>query len=238
MISARPFLLSSDREFHWTLPPLLSFDYFSFQKEGAGSLLLIGMHLAERMPWLCARHPLCFPEEPGWIDLECKRILGKRFRSRETASLGKESWLDPIALVLQTLSQTGHAFEEEPRFAPQVKVPGKLLPRRLTAKAELAFQNRELCFHSRNFSELSQCLHAELTLIFALSRFLNELPEPPEMLESFRLETTLKPCKMCAAFLHAMKGKCQSFHVSYVEDDPGRLAADTLLDRFGYQNSR
>jgi hypothetical protein len=236
MISPRPFLLSSDRTFHWTLPPLLSFDYFSFQKDGAGSMLLIGMHLAESMPWLCARHPLCFPQEPGWIDQECKRILGKRFRPHERPSLKEEKHLDPIAQVLETVTQTAHVFDEEPRFVPQVKVPGKLLPRKLTARAELVIQDREFCFHSRNFSELSQCLHAELTLVFALSRFLSELPEPPETIASFRLETTLKPCKMCAAFLHAMKPKCQSFHVSYVEDDPGRLATDTLLDRFGYQS--
>jgi hypothetical protein len=144
--------------------------------------------------------------------------------------------MDPLALVLKTLDKAGHSFESEPEHPTLAKTPGKLIPRKLTAKAQITLHNTEMTLHSRNFSELSQCLHAELTLIFGLSRLLSLIPNQPEKLEAFNLETTLKPCKMCAAFLHVLRRKCKSFQVTYFEDDPGRLAAQTLLDQFGYRS--
>lgn len=241
----RPFpylsLQSSDRSSIWTLPPRVSSDYFSLQNEGAGALLLIGMHLSDAMPWTCARNPLHFVKGPGLIDLESKRILGKRFRIASEGSLESHSSpalnvIDPIALVLERLSIAGHSFQPDEEAWPDLKKePGKLLPRKLSAKAFVSWSEGEIQLASRNFSEISQCLHAEVTLIFALSRLLCEQPRQVEALDEFRLETTLKPCRMCAAFLHAIKGNCRSFAVAYLEDDPGPLAANTLLDRFGYE---
>jgi hypothetical protein len=230
-----PRLLSSPKNSHWILLPRISFDYFGFQEQGAGALLLIGMHLTDSMPWLCARHPLEFSAAPGCIDLESKRILGKRFRQNPAESPVAFQVIDPIARVLETLDDAGHAFDKKPVHPELAKVPGKLQPRRLNATAQLVIAGESLTLYSRNFSELSQCLHAELTLIFGLSRYLSERPQLPERLQSFELETTLKPCKMCAAFLHTLRRSCDAFHVKYQEDDPGRLAADTLLDRFGYE---
>lgn len=232
-----PSLLASPKNFHWTLPPRVSLDYFALHEQGAGALLLIGMHLTDSMPWLCARHPLCFPLAPGFIDQESKRILGKRFRSGPDERPRDCRPIDPIARVLETLDKTGHSFETRPVHPELPKIPGKLQPRRLTAEAKVVIAGTSLTFYSRNFSELSQCLHAELTLIFGLSRYLSALPQPPDRLQSFELETTLKPCKMCAAFLHALRRKCDAFQVRYDEDDPGRLAADTLLDRLGYEGT-
>lgn len=230
-----PRLLSSPKNFYYTLPPRVSSDYFAFQEQGAGALLLIGMHLTDRMPWLCARHPLCFSSAPGFIDRESKRILGKRFRLHPDEGSATFQVIDPIALVLETLENAGHDFDKRPVHPQMAKVPGKLQPRRLHAAVQVVIAGERINFYSRNFSELSQCLHAELTLIFELSRYLSERPQPPDRLQSFELETTLKPCKMCAAFLHALRRTCDVFLVKYAEDDPGRLAADTLLDRFGYE---
>lgn len=230
-----PRLLSSPKNFHWILPPRVSSDYFALQEQGAGALLLIGMHLTDSMPWLCARHPLEFSSEPGFIDLESKRILGKRFRQHSAQSPAAFQVIDPIARALAILANVGHAFDQKPVHPELAKVPGRLQPRKLNATAQLVIGGENLTLYSRNFSELSQCLHAELTLIFGLSRYLSERPEPPVRLQSFELETTLKPCKMCAAFLHKLRQKCETFQVRYHEDDPGRLAADTLLDRFGYE---
>lgn len=234
-MSDSPRLLSSAKNFHWTLPPLVSSDYFAFQDQGAGALLLIGMHLTDSMPWLCARHPLEFSSAPGFIDLESKRILGKRFRRFPAEDPTAFQVIDPIARVLDTLEAAGHTFDQKPVHPELAKVPGKLQPRRINAVAEVGLAGESLTFYSRNFSELSQCLHAEVTLIFGLSLYLSARPQPPDRLQSFELETTLKPCKMCAAFLHALRRKCAAFRVNYHEDDPGRLAADTLLDRFGYK---
>lgn len=234
-----PYLLSSNRAFFWTLHQRVSFDYFSFQEEGSGSLLLIGMHLSETMPWLCARNPLYFADSPGIIDTESKRILGKRFKIRLDPLVMQHEVVDTISLVIQTINKTGHSFRSEPVMVhPIPKTPGKLLPRKLTAKAHITFNDVELSLYSRNFSEVSQCLHAELTLMFGLSQLLSQMPNRPEKLDEFWLESTLKPCKMCAAFLHVVRKKCRSFMVTYLEDDPGPLAANTLLDRFGYQLSQ
>jgi hypothetical protein len=233
-----PRLLASNREFFWTLRPDLSFDYFSFQEEGAGSLLLIGMHLSDAMPWLCARNPLYFARAPGLVDLESKRILGKRFRTDTDLvdpSLPFRT-LDTLALVLHIVKETGHSFQSDSGIPTLPKIPGKLLPRQLKAKVQVTTEGREWTLHARNFSEVSQCLHAELTLVMGLSQLFSGLPQPPEKLDTFQLETTLKPCRMCAAFLHVVRKKCRAFSVSYEEDDPGRLAAHTLLDRFGYQS--
>jgi hypothetical protein len=234
-MSDYPRLLSSPKNFYWTLPPRVSSDYFGFQEQGAGALLLMGMHLTDPMPWLCARHPLGFSAAPGFIDLESKRILGKRFRLHPAEGPATFQLIDPITRVLDIVDNAGHAFDTIPVHPELAKVPGKLQPRRLNATAKVVIAGESLVFHARNFSELSQCLHAELTVIFGLSRHLSERPQPPRRLQSFELDTTLKPCKMCAAFLHALRPKCEAFQVRYHEDDPGRLAADTLLDRFGYE---
>ncbi len=188
------------------------------------------------MPWLCARNPLYFSKDPGLIDLECKRILGKRFKPYPDVLPVEYQSVDPIARLLAITGKAGHTFASEAVHPILSKTPGKLLPRRLSAKAQIAFRDTELCLYSRNFSELSQCLHAELTLIFGLSQILSELPNAPEKLECFKLETALKPCKMCAAFLHILRKKCLTFQVNYFEDDPGRLASHTLLDRYGYHS--
>lgn len=204
--------------------------------EGAGALLLIGMHLVDPMPWLCARNPLYFRQDPGLIDLESKRILGKRFKPYPDQLPEQGETLDPMARVLDLVEQAGHDFATEVEAPHLVKTPGKLLPRKLVAHARIRFHDQELNLYSRNFSELSQCLHAELTLIFGLARILSQLSEAPQKLQDFHLETTLKPCKMCAAFLHVLRRKCDNFRVTYFENDPGRLAAHTLLDQYGYQS--
>lgn len=230
-----PALISSNKAFLWTIPEKMSGDYFDFQREGSGSLLLIGMHVSDELPWICARNPLHFPREPGLIDVESKRILGKRYRVSGEGIDSKESQiLDTIPLVLGKLQNAGHSFEaDDPSFPELEKKPGKLIPRKLAAEAKISAQGREFTLRSRNFSEISQCLHAELTLIFRLGQILSETSI--DVLDGFHLQTTLKPCRMCASFLHVLRGKCRSFRVAYSEDDPGPLAANTLLDRFGYQ---
>ncbi len=195
------------------------------------------MHLADPMPWLCARNPLYFPKDPGLIDLESKRILGKRLKPGADLLPERSKELDPIVRVLDLLDEAGHSFTREVEPPQLVKTPGKLVPRKLVAHAHIRFHEQELDLYSRNFSELSQCLHADLTLIFGLSKLLSEMKDPPATLQAFQLKTTLKPCKMCAAFLHVLRRKCSIFRVTYFEDDPGRLAAHTLLDQHGYQST-
>lgn len=230
-----PFLLSADQSCYWTLPSQLQYDFFSFRDQGAGALLLIGMHLAESMPWRCARNPVYFAENPGPLDREAKRILGKRFQSGSRQGSLPLRLLDTIALVLQRLAASGHCFDSPPhREWPDHKNPGQLLPRRILASARIELADESFELHARNFSEISQCLHAELVLLFELSRRLSEKLLPLNALKAFQLRTTLKPCKMCAAFLYAVGTCCRSFHVQFDEHDPGRLAADTLLDRHSY----
>ena len=80
-------------------------------------------------------------------------------------------------------------------------------------------------------------MHAELSVLFALGALLAETFSNGR-LQSFALETTLKPCRMCASFLHVVRGKTDDFAVRYEEDDPGPLARHTLLDQFGYGQMR
>lgn len=235
-----PYLQASQGPFAWTLPETLGFDAFAWRAEAPAALLLIGMHLSDPRPWDCARRPLFLKAQPGLIDLESKRLLGKRLRAFEELSSPLALALKPldsIALVLSRLESLGHSLESEPTWPnPATKEAGKLLPRKLLARARVRLGGEELSLVARNFSEISQCLHAELVLLFGLSRLLSlrKLPPIPEALERFEIEATLKPCKMCAAFLFSLREKCQVFSVRYEEDDPGPLARNTLLDRFGY----
>ncbi|MCX6129272.1 MAG: hypothetical protein NTX25_09455 [Proteobacteria bacterium] len=236
-----PHILASDRSFFWTLQPNLDLDYFSFRTEGAGALLLLGMHLVEKRPWECARNPVYFSEQPGYIDIEAKKILGKRFKQAESSPLESTSKpiraLDPWLEILASIDKAEHCFFIQPRWPDLTnKQAGKLLPRKLWAKAEVSFEGGKYCLYSRNFSELSQCLHAELVLLFGLSRLLSQEQKRPDRIISLVLEASLKPCKMCAAFLDLVRQKCLSFEVKYAEDDPGPLAANTRLDRFSYRS--
>ena len=234
-----PCLLDSTASFYWTLPQTRGFDYFGFYGEGAGALLLIGMHLSDPMPWKCARRPLWFVHEPGLIDRESKRILGKRQAQVSTPKLAVHPYrpIDPMAMVLSTLRDCGHNMLVESARPDLIKAPGKLLPRRLHARARILMSGESVTLFSRNFSERSQCLHAELTLLIGLNQLLGEQLMAPPFLDELHIYTTLKPCKMCAAFLHIARQRSRIFALYYAQDDPGRLAADTCLDRFGYESS-
>lgn len=232
-----PCIRAAKRDFYWTLEEKLTYDCFDFRRSAPASMLLIGIHLEDERPWECARFPAFLPEAPGPIDLATKRLLGKRLRNgADEPPEWKGPWakLDTIALALGKIDGTLHSFTGSPRWpSSSEKRPGHLLPRRLTARARIRWETAEIELTSRNFSEISQCLHAELTLIFELSRRLSR--NCPPFLELFELESTLKPCKMCAAFLFLLKARSQRFRVSYEEDDPGPLAQDTWLDRTGYE---
>ncbi len=243
MKASFPRILSSQKTFYWTLPAALHCDAFSFQSSAPAALLLLGMHIKDPLPWMCARNPVEWEQEPALLDLECKRILGKRYRlfTEDHSTTPNSSLLyepiDTIAVILKLLKSIDHNFLDPNQTLPQlIKVPGKLLPRHLFAQAEIRFSTSTVKLYSRNFSELSQCLHAELSLLFALSEMLRGLPPENQPIRSFHLHSTLKPCKMCAAFLHLVRGFCQSFDVSFDEHDPGKLASDTLLDRYGYRS--
>lgn len=235
MASDRPEIPSSDRGHVWTLTPSLSMDRFGFEKEGALALLLLAMHISDERPWAAARNPVFYTRPPGDIDREAKRILAKRFRPKEVLRLEKQA-LDPIPLILKKVKE--HNFESKEIVWPQVeKMPGKLLPRKLSASVQITVGNAEFELYARNFTEMSQCLHAELVLLFALSAKLMTLGQT-DILQSFKLHSSLKPCKMCAAFLHEVKEHTKEFLVTFDSDDPGPLARNTALDRFGYSISR
>ncbi len=233
MKSFRPRVLASHRQSYWTLRDEISADGLKLIDEASGSLLLIAMHLQEERPWTAARNPLLFDlNGPGSIDKETKRILGKRHRQ----GLGDEAplvELDPIALLLTRIKDEGLDLRQElVPFPERIKEPGKLLPREIIATLHIETDQGPTTWRARNMSELSQVLHAELILVFALSQWLSE--RPLAHIQSFKLHASLKPCRMCAAFLEAVKDSCDSFEVSYEEDDPGPLAQNTLLDQYGY----
>ncbi len=222
-------ILASDRQTLYALKKDLTGDHFGFTREGSAALLWIAMHLNDPRPWTAARNPMFGTRAPAMIDQATKRILGKRFSSDDPPQLPVRE-LDPFALALTKIEASGHSFESEDVPWPTVKkVPGKLLPRKLLAHARIQTPDETKNYYARNFTEISQCLHAELSLLLYLSR------EPLTLL-SFSLKTTLKPCRMCAAFLHHLRSQTSSFHIEYEEDDPGPLAANTLLDQYGYRN--
>ncbi|MFY7928264.1 MAG: Bd3614 family nucleic acid deaminase [Oligoflexus sp.] len=233
-----PYVLASDRSFYWVSVAKPRADFFDFVEEGSGALLLLAVHLCDPMPWLAARHALCFEQKAGIIDKESKRILGKRFCEEKAASpTVHRHVLDPILLLTERLAASKYDFlRTDIPTSLFVKQPGKLLPRKLQASVSVCYKGGTFELHSRNFSEISQCLHAELCVLLELSRRLSVMDEPPLWLESFHLKTTLKPCRMCAAFLHITRSRCHKFSVTYEEEDPGRLAQNTLLDRWGYES--
>jgi hypothetical protein len=253
-----PLILSSDGSFFWQLADFLKDDYFSFYSEGARALLLIGAHLSDPYPWRCARHPVLFDGPVGLIDAESKKILGKRFARLEHLTahpdLGPPSnrprsttpkietlrtvVIDPFAEVLRRLDQSEDMLDPQASTPWRTrKTPGKIVPRAIKAKLTVKFGDRELTLYGRNYGDISQCLHAELALLLALSRILGQNPESPQTLEFLRVTSALKPCRMCAAFLHIVRKKCAYFSVEYDLDDPGPLARHTLLDQFGYGHS-
>lgn len=233
--------MSSDRNRRWTLARELSHDYFDFRSEAPASLLLIAMHLSDGMPWISARNPLYLDAAVSAIDNACKRILGKRYRDWSALSEAEKelplSELDTWGIIDQKLRVAGHDFQSPTVQWPELKKePGKLLPRQLTAsvKVEIASSTYEL--RSRNFTEISQCLHAELTLIAGLSRQLSLINPERFPINNLSFECTLKPCRMCASFLHSLRRHCKVFAVRYHEDDPGPLAQNTALDQHGYHS--
>jgi len=138
---------------------------------------------------------------------------------------------------LQRISGSGDFLNREMMDVPSIpKSPGQIGPRPITATVEVRFAGDVLTLHGRNYSETSQCLHAELVLLFALSATLSRHPQSPSRLSLFHLRSQLKPCRMCAAFLHCVRDKCDDFSVVYDQDDPGPLARNTLLDRYGYRS--
>jgi len=247
-----PLILSSDGSFFWRLAEHLRDDYFDFRHEGAGALLLIGIHLSDPLPWVCARHPVLFDGPVGLIDTESKRILGKLLGNiapspghgerenddrTDTAPLSKTRHVDPIALAVKKIHAMGDLFDPQAAVGPNIpKTPGRIGPRAIGAKLHVTFDGHDLRFYGRNYSEISQCLHAELALVFVLSAILKESVKKPERLDFFHLESQLKPCRMCAAFLHTVAAKCDDFRVDYERDDPGPLARNTLLDQYGYEH--
>ncbi len=220
-------ILASDKQTLYALKKDLTGDHFGFMREGSAALLWIAMHLSDPRPWTAARNPMYGKHAPGMIDQATKRILGKRFSLDDPPDLTTTE-LDPFALALSKILSTGHRFESENVSWPEEKkIPGKLQPRKLSAHACIQTPTQTLNVYSRNFTEISQCLHAELSLLLYLSQL-------PLTLLSFSLKTTLKPCRMCAAFLYQLRSQTPSFHVEYEQDDPGPLAANTLLDQYGY----
>lgn len=223
-----PLILAADRSHYWGLTSRPPNDVFDFYREGQAALLLLAMHLSDPRPWIAARNPVLLSRSEGFIDSASKRILGKRFRAYVDHALPIQR-LDVFQAVISASKKSGHDFLSESIVFPErIKSPGKLLARELTAEATVKSAGKIYRYYSRNFSEISQCLHAELTLVFALSQDLREIPE------SFELQSTLKPCRMCAAFLYAVRLKTLKFKVEYEHDDPGPLAQNTLLDVHGY----
>jgi hypothetical protein len=222
-------ILSSDKQILYTLANDLAADPFGFSQEGPAALLWIAMHLSDPRPWTAARNPMYREPGLGAIDQATKRVLGKRFHWGEPPRVPRKE-LDPYGLALSKIRATGHDFTSVNIVWPSSeKVAGKLQARRLWAHASIQTPNRALDLYSRNFAEISQCLHAELSLLLYLI-------QQPLTLVSFALRTTLKPCRMCAAFLHQLRHHTQAFKVEYEQDDPGPLASRTLLDQYGYQN--
>lgn len=253
-----PLILSSDESFFWQLADILKDDYFSFGSEGSRALLLIGAHLSDPYPWRCARHPVFFDGPVGVIDSESKKILGKRYARLEhlkscsdpdpssnqprntTAKMDmfRTVVIDPFAEVLKRLDQSEDLLDPQVSLpSGTLKTPGKIVPRAIKATLTVIFGGRELTLYGRNYGDISQCLHAELALLLALSRILCQHPDSPQTLDFLRLTSALKPCRMCAAFLHIVRRKCAYFSVDYDLDDPGPLARNTLLDQFGYGHS-
>jgi Bd3614-like deaminase len=238
-------ILSSEQDFFWTHTKSPTWDYFGFAHEGAGALLLLAMHLRDKMPWRCARNPLEYNSSmPGVIDLESKRLLAKRYRLGETSQTdcNTPTALPLIEIDLMTefqkiISASGHDFSQPIIWPELPKIPGRLMPRAISAVVDVTFSGNHCQFHARNLSEHSQCLHAELTILLRLSTQLANQELPPEKIDSFKLHCTLKPCRMCAAFLYFASERCVNFQVSFDNDDPGRLASKTLLDRYGYFRS-
>jgi len=138
------------------------------------------------------------------------------------AELATMRSVDPISLAVKKIHAVADLFDPQAAVGPTLpKTPGRIGPRAIGAKLRVTFGGHDLSLYGRNYSEISQCLHAELALMFALSALLAQAEKRPQKLDFFHLESQLKPCRMCAAFLHVVRAKCEDFHVTYEHDDPG-----------------
>lgn len=243
--SVFPRILSSGKEFYWTLGGSLDWDYFGLAQEGVASILLLGVHLAESHPWKCARNPIVLQGDPGVIDQESKRVLAKRFHMSTDGSdrgVGGHNvplkGIDLMAAFDQCIERVGHSFEYPVVWPEWEKSPGKLVPRKISAELKVEIGLETWVLYARNFSEISQCLHAEIAILLKISEKISTMAQHPMAIQDFTLNCTLKPCKMCASWLYFVSKKCLQFSLSYELDDPGPLAKNTLLDQFGYRFCR
>lgn len=92
--------------------------------------------------------------------------------------------------------------------------------------AILVSKTGELLDWALNTNAVNKTLHAELNLVQSFYRkFKSKLPA------GAKLYTTLKPCKMCAAFITDAAEDIRTLEVIYDEDDLGTNARNTTLEK-------
>lgn len=100
-----------------------------------------------------------------------------------------------------------------PRQGPQFQLARSV-------SALLMGPNNQLIAASINTNSTHKIQHAEYNLLLNLW---NQLEVPPPA--GSHLWVSLRPCKMCAGLLSHFSSQTRSqFHVTYLEDDPGRMA--------------
>ncbi|GIL18165.1 MAG: hypothetical protein BroJett040_19160 [Oligoflexia bacterium] len=86
--------------------------------------------------------------------------------------------------------------------------------------------NGKILEYSTNSNMKNKTLHAEVVLMQDYYR------QSAALLPSCsKIYVTLKPCKMCAAMIHKMMPAENSIEVYYLENDPGALAQNTILEK-------
>jgi tRNA(Arg) A34 adenosine deaminase TadA len=86
----------------------------------------------------------------------------------------------------------------------------------------------QILSYGLNISNEQFFVHAELMAIYQYFRGTGKVTLPPDC----RLYTTLKPCKMCAAYIVGrLPARPAGFKIFYGHRDNGEAASDTVLDR-------
>jgi tRNA(Arg) A34 adenosine deaminase TadA len=89
--------------------------------------------------------------------------------------------------------------------------------------ALLVSKENEILGAAINTNAKNRTLHAEMNLIEACHE--QRIPK------GARIYSTLKPCKMCAGMIVDSAEELSSLRVVYAENDPGKNAQNTALDR-------
>jgi Bd3614-like deaminase len=112
---------------------------------------------------------------------------------------------------------------------------GEFLPmyqRNRNVRARLIDKNHKVLFEHTNTNNVCKVQHAEINLVLGWWQSHNTgFPE------GARLQVTLKPCKMCAAFVlnfcRRSRGSIPPISIEYLRDDPGPMAQNTCYDQLG-----